>query len=164
MNTINYILIAHLNICFGFLGDRGGESSGRIQSKEACMRIRVPVVAFLLFALPVLAIAQVSPTKVVANISFDFHVGKDLLPAGSYSFSLGDKPGVIVIANAAAGKTIMATVLTRISQWPGNEASVVFDKMGDQYYLSELHAPGVDGFHFSGAPGPHSHTSVGGKK
>ena len=124
------------------------------------MRIRVSAVVFLLFALPALSVAQVTPTKVIADISFDFHVGKEVLPAGSYSFSLGDKPGIVTIANTASGKGIMATVLTRLSQWPGNEASVVFDKMGDQHYLSELHAPGVDGFHFTGAPGPHTHTSI----
>ena len=128
------------------------------------MKNRISAIAFLLFAMPVLCVAQAAPSKVIAAISFDFHVGKEVLPAGTYSFSVGDKEGIVTVTNEASGKSYVATVLTRISQWPGNATSVVFDKMGDQYYLSELHAAGVDGYHFSGAPGPHIHTSVRIKK
>ncbi len=119
----------------------------------------VPAVVLAL-AFSWVSIAQVNPRMVVANIDFDFHLGKEVLPAGTYNFNLGDKAGIMTVTNAKSGKSYMASILTRISQAPGDIDRVVFDKMGDQYYLSELHSPGTDGFHFTGAPGPHSHVSL----
>jgi hypothetical protein len=122
-------------------------------------RAAVPIM-LLALAFPIFSIAQATPRLVVANITFDFYVGKELMPAGTYNFDLDQKPGLVLLSNAKNNKSLLATVLTRISQTPGEDTRVVFDKMGDNYYLSELHAPGTDGYHFVGAPGPHSHVSV----
>ena len=124
------------------------------------MRKTVVPILFLALAFPFFGVAQIPPGTVVADITFDFIVGNEVLPAGTYKFNHGVKAGVVAVTNAKSSQSIMAMVLTRISQYPGNDARVVFDKMGDQYYLSELHAPGIDGFHFSGAPGPHSHVGI----
>ena len=123
----------------------------------------IPVV-LLLLAMPMISIAQMTTRTVSASIPFEFHVGKEILPAGDYKFNLDSGKSFVTLVNAKSGKSMMAPVLTRISQWPGREAELVFDKTADSHYLAELHVPGIDGFHFPGAPGPHTHVSVKGSR
>lgn len=42
----------------------------------------------------------------------------------------------------------------------GSEPQIVFDKTESEYYLAEVHIPGIDGFDIRHAPGEHSHTRV----
>lgn len=108
--------------------------------------------------------AQVVPTAVTADIAFEFHAAGKVLPAGTYEFKVDDKQDIVSVTNMKTKDTVTAPVLTRISARPGNEALVVFDKARDRYYLSELYVPGIDGIHFTGAPGPHAHVSVKARK
>lgn len=133
-------------------------------SKEDCVQKRIVAVLAAVLLLPLLGASQGSHTTAVADISFAFHAGKEVMPAGTYEFRPDAHGDVVSITNPKAKSTITVPVLTRISQRSENVALVVFDKMGDQCYLSELHIPGTDGFHFTGAPGPHAHVTVPGKK
>jgi hypothetical protein len=49
---------------------------------------------------------------------------------------------------------------TRLSERKGEDGSVVFDKVGNELYLSEIYIIGMDGFFFKGAPGKHKHLVV----
>jgi hypothetical protein len=53
-------------------------------------------------------------------------------------------------------------VLTRIAEPdpPASEAKVVFDKVGDVYYLSEVWMPGSDGFLLMATKEKHTHVKV----
>jgi len=127
------------------------------------MKLRGVALVALLAAFPLLLNAQTVIPKVNAEISFDFQISGKVLPAGSYSFA-ANKDGVVTVTNLKSLQSFIATVLTRLADIPGSEAAVVFDKVGNTYYLSELHIPGIDGYHFTGAPGPHSHVRASGKK
>jgi hypothetical protein len=126
-------------------------------------RDRIAGVA-LLALIPYWGAAQVAPTAVTADITFEFHAAGKVLPAGTYEFKVDDKQDIVSVTNTKTKNAVTAPVLTRISARPGNEALVVFDKVRDRYYLSELHVPGIDGVQFTGAPGPHTHVSVKARK
>ena len=119
------------------------------------------VASLLLF--PVLGMTQGTLVSVTVDVPFEFHIGKAVMPAGSYSFKPGSATGVIQVVRESNGNSVNATVLTRIAAWPDHATHVIFDKAGDQYYLAELHITGVDGYHFQGAPGPHTHVELKGK-
>ena len=118
--------------------------------------------AFLLT--PLLALPQSGQFSVVADVPFAFHIGNEVLQAGTYAFRPGTSTGVLNVTHQSSGKTTMANVITRLSQRSENYPEIVFDKVGDQHYLAELHSPHEDGFHLQGAPGPHTHVSVKGKR
>jgi hypothetical protein len=134
------------------------------RSKEDCVQKRIVAVLAAVLLLPLIGASQSSQTGVIADITFAFHAGKEVMPAGTYEFRPDTHGDVVTISNLKAKNSIMTSVLTRISPRPENQALVVFDKMGDVCYLSELHIPGVDGFHFTGAPGPHTHVTIRTKK
>jgi len=128
------------------------------------MKKQAIAVISVLLLLPFLGMAQVSPLGVNAEISFSFSAGDKPMTAGGYDFKPAASLDSMTITNLKTRQRIMVMVTTRLSQREQNEASVVFDKVGDQYYLSEVYLPGMDGFAFKGAPGQHSHQTVKAKK
>jgi hypothetical protein len=140
----------------------GCESYDR-QTEVWMKRDRIAGVA-LLALIPFWGAAQLASMAVVADITFEFHAAGKVLPAGTYEFKVDDKLDMVSVTNTKTRNTVTAPVLTRISPRPGNEALVVFDKVQDRCYLSELYVPGIDGIHFTGAPGPHTHVSVKARK
>jgi hypothetical protein len=127
------------------------------------MKKQAIAVFSLLLLLPCLGAAQIPPA-VNAEISFAFSAGDKPMTAGGYEFTPAANLESVTITNLKTRQSVMVLVTTRLSQRAQNEASVVFDKVGDQYYLSEVYVPGMDGFAFKGAPGQHSHHTVKAKK
>lgn len=123
------------------------------------MKEHLALMAALMFSTPLLSVAQDGPT-VVANIPFSFMAGGKTLPAGEYQFAEGSLGKEMAIRGENLKADVFAPVITRLGERPGDEAEVVFDKVGDNYYLSELHVPGMDGYLFQGAPGKHVHVRV----
>jgi hypothetical protein len=93
------------------------------------------------------------------TISHDFIAdGKEYL-AGDYEISQqGESVSRLALRNLKTNETFSVNVITRLAQSKDDQSSVTFDKVGDTYYLSEVHIAGVDGFHLQGAPGHHQHT------
>ena len=79
-------------------------------------------------------------------------------------FKEGNTPKPITIRDNKTNESIIVMVLTRISARSGNAIDVVFDKVGTEYFLSEIQMPGVDGFVFQGAPDAHTHASIRAKQ
>ncbi len=94
-----------------------------------------------------------------ASIPFPFKAGGKDLPAGTYLIQ-APMSGELVIRNEDTGETAFAPYLSRLSAKDVVKAEIVFDKTEDQYYLSEIHLPGIDGFELVGAPGKHTHVRV----
>ncbi len=99
----------------------------------------------------------------VADIQFPFKAEGQELSAGKYRIDIDIQSGDITLRNESTGKAIFVRSLSRLSE-RGNETLVVFDKQGDQYYLSEIYLPGIDGFEVRGATGKHTHVKVKGTK
>ena len=126
-------------------------------------KLRLAVVAVALLALGIgssLAYAE----ALVADIQFPFKAAGNELPAGKYRIETNLQMEELVIRNAVTGKGLILPFTTRLSSRSENDALIVFDKAGDQYYLSEVYMPGIDGFQLQGAAGKHSHVKVKGGK
>jgi len=105
-------------------------------------------------------------TEVVSNVPFAFKVGKATLPAGEYTLRTNGAD-LTVQLTPAHGKSVVALAETRLGapKRPLDEGRLVFDKLGDTYYLSELWAPGDDGFLLHLTKEKHTHvTTTLGKK
>jgi len=97
--------------------------------------------------------------SIVADIQFPFKAdGKDFA-AGQYHFDTNLQSSQITLRSESTGKGVLLAIVSRLSD-RGQEALVVFDKVGDQYYLSEIYMPGLDGFEIKGTSGQHTHLKV----
>lgn len=80
--------------------------------------------------------------EVRANVPFDFTVGNQMLPAGSYTMYVSS-PDQLLIRNKDQHQI---TVLSRTSsETPDGytDARLVFNKYGSQYFLREVEASSV---------------------
>jgi hypothetical protein len=75
--------------------------------------------------------------KIRAEIPFDFNVGKKRLPKGEYIIeSVGDS-GTLTIRNADKGKSVIFNTV-RSKPTDGKKPKLVFNRYGDQYFLSRV--------------------------
>jgi len=97
----------------------------------------------------VVANAQIdSDSRIEANVPFAFVVGKTTLPAGKYEIKGIDDntPGVLELRSANGRKPIVFetdAARTRDDE-PATKTELVFDKIGDNYFLSQVWAEGND--------------------
>jgi hypothetical protein len=97
---------------------------------------------------------------ITADIKFPFKVEGKELAAGKYMIDADLQSGVITIRAENSGKGMVVPITARLSD-RGQEALVVFDKDGDQYYLSEIYMPDIDGFEVKGfLTTKHTHAKV----
>ena len=83
--------------------------------------------------------ALAADRAVQANVPFDFAVGDRLLPAGSYTIASLNSD-VIVIQSRDHQISLMA-ITSPDSNESVHGGKLVFDKYGDQYFLSEVLCP-----------------------
>ncbi len=98
----------------------------------------------------------------VIETTFPFEVGGKTVPAGKYEVEQ-TAPNLLVFRPASGkGATIEAPVLTRLAKplTPITTPDVVFDKVNDSYFISEVWLPGEDGFLLGGIKEPHTHQRV----
>jgi hypothetical protein len=91
---------------------------------------------FTLAALVTAGGAMAQDRAVRATLPFDFTAGDRLLPAGNYEIS-SVWSNVIEIRNRDKGTAIMVTT-TYDSHESRNGSKLVFDRLGDQYFLREV--------------------------
>ncbi len=115
----------------------------------------VCVVGFLFVIWANLAYAD----AIVVDIQFPFKAGGKDFASGKYRIEADPQTDQILIRNTDTGKGEFLPCVTRLA---GKDvgAEVVFDRQGDQYFLSELYIPGIDGFELKGAAGKHTHVKV----
>ena len=91
------------------------------------------------------AILTAQSTSLVADIPFEFQMGKTSMPAGEYTFQR--QSGVLTI-RAADGKHSAMTLTSPASRHDVSSKPVVqFQRYGDTYFLSGLYnADSRDGF------------------
>ncbi len=77
--------------------------------------------------------------KIQADIPFDFMVGDETLPAGTYTFAHPTTmPDVLLIRSLDGHESVV--VITRgvqESRTPPDETKLVFTRYGDQYFLAQ---------------------------
>jgi hypothetical protein len=105
------------------------------------------VSTLVLCALTAGASAQSILTTRKVSIDFDFYAGKKLMPAGDYEFKLtgnNQAQGLVQVRNVNTGAVMILPSLGNRNTKIVRPGSIVFNKYGDQYYLSRLHLGDAD--------------------
>lgn len=102
------------------------------------------------------------PFSVKAKIDFPFSVAGKVLAAGDYEFTRADAGMVFRVEDMNKNGSLapIITRLTREMHAMPNAAYLVFDKVGEDYMLSEIWAPGEDGYLLLATTGTHTHKVV----
>jgi hypothetical protein len=88
-------------------------------------------------ALTALALAAVPSTIMTAKIPFEFHVGSNTFPAGTYVVSRAASPGVVILRNEHDAQKNVATITnTNNSPTTNKSAMLQFRRYGNQYFLA----------------------------
>jgi len=93
------------------------------------------IALFALVSFVTIGFASAQDRAVKANVPFDFTVGNKLVPAGAYTIS-APSYGVIEIQNRDRHVTLLSTTMPDARQ--SKTSVLVFNKYGDQYFLSEI--------------------------
>src|ERR1700730_5691242 len=87
------------------------------------------------------AIVAQESARAIANVPFAFHVKDTNLPAGKYIVKAVNGAGVIQIADAQTGHSMM--VLTQSRDGRNNDSPrLTFQRYGNDYFLSQVRLPG----------------------
>jgi hypothetical protein len=120
--------------------------------------IKIRALAFATLLTMTITATSYGQGGVRVNIPIAFNVSGKVLPAGDYVFSpTADDRSVRV---AGEKDSAVALVLTRLAAGihttPG-DSHIVFDKIGEDYFLSEIWIPGRDGFVLRATEENHTH-------
>ena len=94
----------------------------------------IALLAIANFALAGTSFAQSYGVK--ADVPFDFTVANKLLPAGTYTL-IAESTGLIEIKNHDKPIAVL-TLVTTDGNRSSNGGKLIFHKIGDQYFLSEI--------------------------
>lgn len=101
------------------------------------------LIALTLFAGLMVPTTQGQSIMLKANIPFDFVVGDKQLHSGEYHVKQ-TIPGVTLIQSKDAGSSAMVLTTTVQAGKISDVGKLVFNRYGDQYFLSKIWAPSSD--------------------
>lgn len=114
--------------------------------------------------LAVMAVSVQAAQVFRVNVPFQFIVKERVLPAGQYDFMPNDNDQAIeIIPVTKGGSPAVTTVVTRLCgeiHTTPKDSHIVFDKIGDTYFLSELWTAGNDGYLLRVTKEKHQHRSI----
>lgn len=109
-------------------------------------RKTLPFVIALIVLLPLMATRAGAQTnqELVANVPFDFTVCQERLPAGEYKVRpvSSANPRVLLVSSRDDRSVIMVCTRDVKGQKPAATGKLIFNRYGDQYFLSEMWLPG----------------------
>jgi hypothetical protein len=82
-------------------------------------------------------VVQAQSYTLVANIPFEFNVGKAVLPSGEYGIKLVN-PTTLMIQSKAGHQSALATTIGVSSPKGEDTGKLVFNRYGTQYFLSKF--------------------------
>jgi hypothetical protein len=95
------------------------------------------VAAISLFGMLVAPVVQAQSGMQVANIPFQFNVGKAVLPSGEYHVKSVDS-STVLIQSKDGRKAAVALTIGVSSSKEGDKGKLVFNRYGNQYFLSKI--------------------------
>lgn len=125
--------------------------------------VLLALAALLVMAFPALGRAQ---EIAIVKIGFPFIAEGKAMPAGEYELQLNNDRSAFVLSAAPKGTGVFLTTLTRLAapEPAGGDMRLVFDKVGDKLFLSEVWQPGEDGYLVFAAKEKHTHQMIKGQK
>jgi hypothetical protein len=100
--------------------------------------------------------------SIKADIPFPFAVSGKVLPAGNYTFVVDNNSRTIAVTGTGQGSAV-EMVLNRLAagiHTTSSDAHIIFDRVGDNYFLSEMWIPGLDGFELRTTKEGHQHQII----
>jgi hypothetical protein len=125
--------------------------------------VMLAATALLFVALPAVSDAQ---DTALVTVGFPFIVEGKTMPAGQYELQLNSDRAAFTLTSSPKGTGVFLTTITRLAapEPAGGDTHVIFDKVGNTYYLSEVWLPGEDGYLVYAAKVKHTHQLVRGQK
>lgn len=110
------------------------------------LALTVSVFFSLLVGLAVAPTYAQSMDRITAKIPFDFIAGNQTFPAGEYTFGRGlpQAPNLLLIRSADHQLSLFLNVIGEQAEQMPTETDLVFNKVGDEYFLSQLWITGED--------------------
>ena len=125
------------------------------------MKMNTAAVGFAILLAATLGLAQ--SHRVQAKIPYEFTAAGEVLPAGEYSFNYDGGQRVMTVKNTEKGSAVMMPIVTLLSgaiHTTPDDSHIVFDKVGNKHYLSEIWIPGMDGISLRSTKEKHEHEMV----
>jgi hypothetical protein len=109
--------------------------------------------------------AQAPAKEIYTKVSFPFMVGEKLFMPGDYQISRANGASAAIKVSTWDGTaSVEVAVITRLARQEhsdhGTTDTLVFDRVGDQNFLSEVWMLGEDGYLVRGTAEEHSHKIV----
>jgi hypothetical protein len=99
---------------------------------------RLVAILGIFLGLAVASVHAQAPSKVEVNIPFEFSAGKTTLQPGVYSIKRMSGNNVIVSSEDGKSNVILNAPVTDTSSDPNAVERLVFEKLGEQYALSQI--------------------------
>ena len=94
-----------------------------------------------LFGMLAAPVVQAQSGMLVANIPFQFNVGKAVLPSGEYHIK-SVSPSTYLIQSKDGHQAAVANTIGVTSSKEEDKGKLVFNRYGNQYFLSKVWNPG----------------------
>ena len=88
------------------------------------------------------AISVYAQQPINIQIPFAFHVGRTVLPAGTYTTDVSAGTGVLRMRSDDGKANVIALSNRVLSNRPSQDSKLVFHKYGDQYFLYQYWSAG----------------------
>jgi hypothetical protein len=126
------------------------------------MLILLSALMFVFLVLPAASYAQNAENTVTADIGFKFIAAGKTLPPGNYDLVVSRDRDTIRLMPETKGPDVFLLPITRLAspEVPNTDTRLVFDKVGNTSYLSEVWLPGEDGYLFYAAKEKHTHQII----
>jgi len=98
----------------------------------------------IMIAASVIYVNAQSAHRVTADIPFDFFIGKEMMPAGTYEFEVANRhayPGALIVRSTIPGANhsfIVPALLDKATK--GAEPSIMFNRYGAAYFFANINA------------------------
>jgi len=107
-------------------------------------------------------LAESGTVEVETKVPFEFHVGKNLYPAGTYFVTRRTDSDTLQMLRDDRKHLVPLLVITRLAKRGSDapKASVVFDVVNKQHFISEVWIAGSDGYQVGTLTQAHKHELV----
>jgi hypothetical protein len=125
--------------------------------------VMLAATALLFVAFPAVSYAQ---DTALVTVGFPFIAEGKTMPAGQYELQLNTDHTAFTLTASPKETGVFLTTITRLAAAEPSvgDTHIVFDKVGNTYYLSEVWLPGEDGYLVYAAKEKHTHQTVKGQK
>ena len=109
------------------------------------MKAKIPTLLSIILIMAIAAVSAPASQTIVAEIPFDFVVGRKTLPAGKYRVRMATDFNARVLVVESLENSARAVVSTTAGELTPPDAveTLVFNRYGDTYYLASVGPRGM---------------------